>query len=102
LAKKFFKKVHDGSEKAEISILVVDEVIYVLNRFYQIERSNFIPELLKIFSMRGISILEINKDIIIEILNKMIGNKIDFTDYYLASLAPKSQIFTFDRDFKKI
>ena len=99
---EFFHKVENDTGKGEISILVMNEIIWALGSQYKQERSNFIPSLIKILTLKGISIIETKKDLIIEILKKMIGNKIDFTDYYLSSLAPKSQIFSFDEDFKKL
>ena len=102
LAEEFFKKIEAGQKTGEISILVIDETIYVLSAYYKIQRSDFIPDLIKILSIKGVSVIEAKKEVIMEILNKMVGNNIDFTDYYLVSLRPKSDILSFDNDLKKI
>lgn len=102
LASDFINKVDSGEEKGEISILVLDEIIYVLGTYYHIERSDFIPALVKILAIRGIEIIETKKENIIVILNKMIGNKIDFTDYYLAAISKDKGILSFDEDLKKL
>lgn len=101
-ARDFLKKIEAGVEEGNISILVLDEIIHVLGEFYGIERSEFIPNLIKILTIKNIEVVETKKESIIQILEKMIGNKIDFTDYYLATIAPKGQIFSFDQDFKKL
>lgn len=101
LAKGFFQKVEDGKQKGEISILVLDEVIWALGQQYKISRSIFLPALAKILAIRGIEVIEIKKELISNIFEKMVANKIDFTDLYLMEIAKEDEIFTFDRDFKK-
>lgn len=101
-AVEFFKKVENEKEEGEISILVINETIWALGSQYELERSDFIPKLQRILSMKGISIIEEKKEKIMDILSKMIGNKIDFTDYYLAAISKDNNIFSFDKDFKKM
>ena len=101
-ASEFILKVESRTEKAELSILVMDEIIFILQNYYHLQRSDFMPKLLQLLSMPNFDVLETKKEIISEILEKMVGNKIDFTDYYLAAIAPKNQIFSFDGDFGKI
>lgn len=98
----FFKKVEKGEEKASISILVLDEIIWGLGQFYEIKREDFLPKIIRILSLKGIEVIELKKDKIVEILMEMIVSKIDFTDLYLMAIAKSDEIFSFDTDFKKM
>ena len=96
LTNDFFKKIDEGKEKGEISILVINEVIWALGTQYKIERSDFISKLIRILVTKNIEIIEAKKEMIGEILKKMIGNKIDFTDYYLIAISVDKGIFSFE------
>lgn len=92
------------SEKviAKISILVIDETLWALGNFYGIENNVFIPELLKILSLKNIRVIEINKSVAIAILERMLKDKIDFTDLYLFNISEGSKILTFDKKLLKL
>ena len=47
-------------------------------------------------------IIETQKNILMEVLKKMIKNKFDFVDNYLSEIASKKEIFSFDKDFEKL
>lgn len=85
-----------------ISILVVDEIIWVMEQYYGFKRSEYIPKLCQIFALNNVKIIETKKDIILGIFQKMEKTNIDFTDYYLATLANQTPILSFDKDFEKI
>ncbi|MEK7526131.1 MAG: PIN domain-containing protein [Patescibacteria group bacterium] len=87
---------------ARISILVIDETLWALGKFYGIEEAVFIPELLKILSLRNIRVIEINKSVVIRILEKMLSEKIDFTDLYLLNVSEGNKIVTFDKKLLKL
>lgn len=101
-AEKFFAKVEKGEVVGKISMLVLDETIWAFERFYDLERKDYMPKLLKLLAFKNIRIIEARKEIIIKILERMKKSKIDFTDFYLSEIATKETIFTFDADFKKL
>lgn len=99
---EFFKKVEKGTATAEISILVIDETIWVLQNYYGLPRETYLPKLLELLAYHKIKIIEISKEIIIKILNQMQSTKIDFADYYLLAISENGKVFSFDQDFKKM
>ncbi len=101
-AENILKQAEKNEIKVFISILVIDELIWALNRYYQIPKKSFIPALLNILSIKNIQIFEAKKDLIINLLQSMVTREIDFTDLYLSKIATKEQLFSFDKDFKKL
>lgn len=101
-AKNLIEEIENGKRRGLISILIVNELIWILEKYYNLKRNVYIPKLVKLFLIEQIRVIELKKDIIIKILEKMQSQKIDFTDMYLAHIAPAEKIFSFDQDFKKI
>ena len=101
-ARKIIESTEKGEKLVFVSILVVNELIWILEKYYHLKRNVYIPKLLKLFLIDRIKIMEVKKDILTKILEKMQKHKIDFTDLYLAHTASKQQIVSFDKDFKKI
>ena len=111
----FIKDIADQAKKAEellieieeerikgwISILVLDELIWTLENFYKLKRTEYIPHLIKLISLPNIAIIEIEKNKLIRIIELMEKNKIDFTDLYLLFISENKKVFSFDKDFKK-
>lgn len=101
-ASRLIKEVEESKAVGIVSILVINEVLWILENYYSLKREVFINELVKILSLKNIKILEIKKQILFSILETMIRTKIDFTDYYLAEVAGKNKIVSFDKDIKKM
>lgn len=101
-AKKTLEAIEQGDTTGFISILVVNELIWILENYYELKRNIYIPKLLKLFLIDQIKIIEVKKKVITKILERMQKQKIDFTDLYLANIAPYAQIMSFDQDFKKL
>ena len=101
-AKEFFNQIEKGMFVGEVSILVIDEVIWALGKYYHVERKRFVPEVKKILSLRNIKIIESKKDLIFSILDRLSNSKIDFTDFYLSKIAGDKEILSFDKDFLKL
>ncbi len=101
-AVKVFTKIEKGEERGYISILVIDELIWVMENYYSFDRRDFIQNIIKILYNKEIYIIESKKETIIKILEKMKSNKIDFTDLYLYEIKGSRTVISFDRDFKKL
>lgn len=101
-AKEIIREIEEEKLQGVLSILVVNEIIWILEHYYDLEREEFIPTLLKLFALKNIKILETKKDTIINILEKMQRKKIDFTDIYLNEVTKDKKILSFDKDFEKI
>lgn len=95
-------EIEKGEKIGYLSILVVNEVIWILKRFYQVERKDYIPQLLKILHINNIKVVEVKKEILLKILEQMKRREIDFTDVYLSEIAGDKKIISFDQDFEKL
>lgn len=100
-AQKYIEKIEQGKLKALISILVINEAAWVLEKYYDLEKEEYIPLLLKLLALKNIKITEVKKGIITEALELMQKRNIDFTDAYLLGTKGDKTIFSFDEDFKK-
>lgn len=102
-ARTLFEKVEAGKQEVFISILVINELIWILKRFYHFERHLYMPELMQVLSLENVTIIEVDKYILLQTLTTALERpSIDFTDIYLFTIAKEREIFSFDEDFKKL
>lgn len=101
-AKEIFDQIEEGKISAAVSILVINEVLWILENYYKMGRANFIPPLLNLLSLKNLHILEAKKNLIISCLKIMQNRKFDFTDIYLSQITDKRSLVSFDEDFKKL
>ena len=101
-AKDFFKKIEDGARVGKISILVLDEVIWVLENYYELPRKVYLAQILKLLAIKNVRVMEVKKSLVQNILKEMMENRIDFTDYYLARNSEGATVFSFDKDLNKL
>lgn len=99
---ELFIKIESNKLVAYVSILVINEVIWILENYYELDRKIYLPQLIKILALKNIRIIETKKSLIFQILEEMQNTKIDFTDYYLSGMSDKREIISFDKDFKKM
>ena len=102
ISRQLFKEIEKGKIKGWVSILVIDELIWVLENYYRIERNLYLPQILNLLALKNISIIEVKKTIIIKILREMESTSMDFTDLYLVGIAGDKKIISFDKDLKKL
>ena len=100
--REIFEKIEKREIKGFVSILVVNEIIWILENFYNLKREIYLPKLLKLLLLDNIKVIEVKKNLLIKVLQQMQKQKIDFTDIYLSQIAGDKKIFTFDKDFKKL
>lgn len=101
-AKAIIDSIETGEKTGLISILVVNELIWILEHYYELKRKVYLPKVIKLLSIEQIKIMETRKDAIIKILEKMQKQKFDFTDMYLVYTADSEHIASFDKDLEKI
>jgi len=99
-SRKIFEAIENGTLKGLVSILVVNETIWILENYYEIKRSVYIPKLLQIFALKNLKIIEIAKEVLSLILKSMEASRLDFTDLYLLHTSKKEKIASFDKDLK--
>lgn len=99
-SRNLFKEIEEEKITGIVSLLVINELIWILEHFYEKKRIEFIPQILKLFSLKKIKILEIKKKDLVMILDKMKRSSLDFTDLYLLYFSEKSKddIATFDKE----
>lgn len=100
--KEIFDQIEKGEKKGLVSILVINEILWILEKYYELKRNVYIPKLLQLFYLEHVKIIEVKKDVIIAILQKMEKQKYDFTDIYLAQVVQGRKIASFDKDFLKM
>jgi len=100
-AQKYIEEIEQGKLKAVISILVINEAAWVLEKYYDLEKEEYIPLLLKLLALKNFKITEVKKDVIIRALELMLKRNIDFTDAYLLCIKGDKQILSFDEDLNK-
>lgn len=101
-ATRLIESIEKGEKTGYLSVLVVNEVIWILKRFYKIERKEYLPILLALLQLNNIKTLEAKKETVRNILEKMKKKEIDFTDVYLFEIAGDRTIASFDKDFEKL
>ncbi|KKR33028.1 MAG: hypothetical protein UT63_C0025G0005 [Candidatus Gottesmanbacteria bacterium GW2011_GWC2_39_8] len=98
---KLFGKIEKGETRAMVSILVINEIVWVLENYYELSRKIYIPILVKLLALKGIKIKETKKKILMKILGKMKEKKLDFTDLYLIENREGKEIVFFDKELQK-
>lgn len=101
-AKEIFEDIEEERITAYVSILVVNEVIWILENYYKMRRSDYIPQLLNLLNLKNLHILEAKKQLIISCLKTMQERNFDFTDIYLSNISDKETLLSFDKDFNKL
>ena len=102
-ASALMESAEEGSQELEIPPTIVAEVVWTLEKFYQVPRGLIAEKLLMLFSLKGVKGPE--KKIILAALQSYTSLKIDFVDCYLAARAVDQgmRIYSFDKkDFNRL
>lgn len=101
-SKDIFNQIKEEKLNGFISILVINESIWILENYYKLKREDYLPDFLKLLSLPKIAIEEIEKNLLITILSYYKRTRLDFTDVYLFYTADNRKIVSFDKDFEKL
>lgn len=101
-SREIFERIQDNKLKGLISILVVNEIIWILEHYYSLKRFDYIPKLIKLISLKSMRIIDLKKETLMQILDRLEKTSFDFTDLYIFYKAGNKKILSFDRDFKKL
>ena len=100
-AESFMKDISKGTKKAEIPDVVIVECIYVMERYYQIPKSEISTKLSGIMNFSGI--VNPDRSEILEAILKYNSTHIDIVDCILAAhSSPEKLVVSFDEDMKKL
>lgn len=103
-AKTIIQALETGKIKGYVSLLVVNEILWIMENFYEAPREEFVPELLLILNLRAVKPIEISKKNLTQTLSKFQNSSIDFTDLYLRNIAHPDNdvILSFDEHFDQL
>ena len=101
-ARQVFVKIENNKLKGEISLLVINELIWILENYYNLKRDVYLPQVLKLLALKNIKISEVRKNLVIKTLKEMLKHNLDFTDLYLLEIKNEKELFTFDRKLKNL
>ena len=103
---KFFEKaesIFDEALNLKVEILlkevVIAEVVYVLEKFYKVDRKEISQTLKNLITLRGIKTE--NKNFILKALDIYRGKNLDFVDCILCAMSEQYDIETFDKKLNK-
>lgn len=98
------KKIEQGQVRGIISLLVINEYVWVINKYYKMKKDEFIPPLVNFLSINGVKVLEIPNKFMKQVLTFYQERNFDLTDCYLSKVAElkKIQVASFDQDLKKL
>lgn len=103
-AHTIFKQIEQGNLKGLVSLLVVEEVLWVLENFYRLKRSDFSDKVLKLILLKNIKLVELPKRKVVKLIKTWEEKSADLTDVYLALSSRETNlpVASFDRDFDKL
>ena len=100
-AEAFMFDVSKGIKKAKILDVVIVECIYVMEKYYEIPKTEIVEKLSGILNFSGI--VNPDRSEILEALLKYENSNIDIVDCILAvHSSPEKIVISFDKDMKKL
>jgi predicted nucleic acid-binding protein len=101
-ARAVFKQIEEGKATGCVSVLVVNEVVWILEHYYELERKIYIPQLMQLLALKQVKILEVKKQLLMKVLNALLLNSCDLTDNYLAEVGKNHTVVSFDTDLERL
>lgn len=103
-SKKIFEQIEKGGIIAKISLLVVNELIWILENYYHKDRGDYVNLVLAVLSMKGIKFLDADKKMVMKMMKLMLKYRLDFTDLYLWKIGKEEKIklVSFDKELLKL
>lgn len=100
---KLIQRLRDGQETVELSILAAAEIVWTLERFYRLRKSDVASKVSSILKLKGLKISD--KKIFLEALSLYVEKNISFTDAYIATQMKRAgsiELYTFDKEFDRV
>ncbi|MBW1701670.1 MAG: PIN domain-containing protein [Deltaproteobacteria bacterium] len=100
-AEAFMTDVSEGTKKVEILDVVIVECVYVMEKYYEVPKSEIVEKLSRILNFSGI--VNDDRSEILEALLKYENLDIDIVDCILAARSSHEKIvISFDKDMEKL
>lgn len=100
---KLLKRVERGEERVITSPLVLFEIVFTLQSFYEVPREKIKELLSPVIELRGLKLSD--KEVYQSALNIYAKKNLSFTDAFNSAFAIKKgikEIYSYDEDFDKI
>lgn len=96
------RRAERGELVLRLSVVVVAEVVWVLGRRYSHTKEQIAGSLQLVITADGIDVEA--ADDVLDALQMMVDQNVDFVDAYLAAVAKRRResVATFDSDFRKL
>ena len=98
-AEGVFNDVMEGKRKILILESVIAEVVYVLQRIYNVNRKEISEILRELIELRGVKVH--NKGQMLKALEIFSEKNLDFVDCLLCAYGNENKVITFDKGLKK-
>jgi len=100
-ATRLFQKAASGKASLFVSAVTINEVFFAFTSFYKLSQTEVARKIIP-FIRTGVAEFEY-EDCLLDALQRVSAEDVDFGDAYLAAFAAKhkDQIASFDRDFKR-
>jgi len=98
-SEEIFNKALSGEVEIYIKEVVIAEVVYVLEKFYNIDRQEIAEVLKNLLLLRGIKTE--NKVYVLRAFDIYADKKLDFVDCILCAMSEDYEILTFDKKLNK-
>jgi predicted nucleic acid-binding protein len=98
----FFESLEHGKIRVELKLIVMFQVIFVLESFYEVPKNEIVDAILSMIAFKGITIKE--KKIVRRALQLWKSKNLEMVDcYLLACLERDAQniLYSYDHDFDK-
>ncbi len=97
------KRAECGDEEVLLPELILADIIWTLEKFYQVEKKKIQEMLIQLLALKGICCS--NKGTALSALNIYATKNIDWTDAYVAAgmiAAGQKEIYSYDQDFERL
>jgi predicted nucleic-acid-binding protein len=98
----FFESLELGEMRAELKLIVLFQVLFVLKSFYRVPKEQIAAGLMDLLKYKGITIKE--KNIVQRALELWRQENVEIVDCYLVACLEKDTqniLYSYDRDFDK-
>ncbi len=97
------QKIEHGDEDVFLPDLILADIIWTLEKFYQVEKTKIQNMLTQLLALKGLHCS--NKGSALSALNIYSSKNIDWTDAFIAAqmiTAGQEEIYSYDQDFDKL
>jgi len=99
-AKALFRQVEMGKKKIFISVLVVNELIWIMENYYEKTRGEYLEQVMSLLALKNVKLFDADKKLVVEALRSMLKYNLDFTDLYIWKTG--MDIVSFDKQLNKL